>query len=121
MRAWPLMLLLLAAAGPVPVAAQTTGSELPDIGTPASQALSLADEYKIGLMIVRQLREAGQIIEDPEINEYLHALGMRLASQAHDGAHRFTFFAVRRCDHRGWGLGSASLAVAITAPGWSSC
>ncbi len=95
MRAWPLILLLLAAAGPAPAAAQTTGSELPDIGNPASQALSLADEYKIGLMIVRQLRETGQIIEDPEINEYLQSLGMRLASQAHEGAHRFTFFAVR--------------------------
>jgi len=94
MRAWPLILLLLA-AGTAPARAQTTGSELPDIGTPASQALSLEDEYKIGLMIVRQLREAGQIVEDPEINEYLQALGMRLASQAHEGAHRFTFFAVR--------------------------
>ena len=75
--------------------AQTTGSELPDIGTPASTTLSLADEYKIGLMIVRSLRESGQIVEDPEINEYLQSLGMRLASQAHEGAHRFTFFAVR--------------------------
>jgi len=96
MRAWALTLLLLAAcAGSVPAAAQSTGSELPDIGTPASQALSLADEYKIGLMIVRQLRESGQIVEDPEINEYLQSVGMRLASQAHEGAHRFTFFAVR--------------------------
>ena len=46
-------------------------------------------------MIVRSLRDAGQIVEDPEINEYLQAIGMRLASQAHEGAHRFTFFAVR--------------------------
>ncbi len=97
MRAPTTALILLLAAG-LPAArahAQTTGSELPDIGTPASTTLSLADEYKIGLMIVRQLREAGQIIDDPEINEYLHALGMRLSSQAHEGAHRFTFFAVR--------------------------
>jgi predicted Zn-dependent protease len=95
MRALSAVLILQLAAG-LPVAgAQTTGSELPDIGTPASTTLSLADEYKIGLMIVRQLRESGQIIEDPEINEYLQAIGMRLASQAHEGAHRFTFFAVR--------------------------
>ncbi len=46
-------------------------------------------------MIVRSLRDAGQIVDDPEINEYLQSLGMRLASQAHEGAHRFTFFAVR--------------------------
>ena len=95
MRAVTAVLTLQLAAG-LPLAdAQVSGSALPDIGTPASTTLSLADEYKIGLMIVRQLREAGQIIEDPEINEYLQSVGMRLASQAHEGAHRFTFFAVR--------------------------
>ena len=95
MRVPTTILILQLAAGLPVAAAQTTGSELPDIGTPASTTLSLADEYKIGLMIVRQLRAAGQIVEDPEINEYLQSLGMRLASQAHEGAHRFTFFAVR--------------------------
>ncbi len=95
MRVVTAVLILQLAAGAPPAGAQATGSGLPDIGTPASTTLSLADEYKIGLMIVRQLRESGQIIEDPEINEYLQAVGMRLASQAHEGAHRFTFFAVR--------------------------
>jgi predicted Zn-dependent protease len=95
MRAVTAVLMLQLAAGLPEAGAQATGSALPDIGTPASTTLSLADEYKIGLMIVRQLREAGQIIEDPEINEYLQSVGMRLASQAHEGAHRFTFFAVR--------------------------
>ena len=92
MRALTAVLLLLLAA---PALAQTTGSELPDIGNPANTTLSLEDEYKIGLMILRQLRESGQVVEDPEINEYLQGLGMRLSSQAHEGAHRFTFFAVR--------------------------
>jgi predicted Zn-dependent protease len=95
MRAWPLILMLQFAGGLPVAAAQANRSELPDIGTPASATLSLEDEYKIGLMIVRSLRESGQIVEDPEINEYLQAIGMRLASQAHEGAHRFTFFAVR--------------------------
>jgi predicted Zn-dependent protease len=95
MRALALALILQLAAGVPASLAQAAGSELPDIGTPASTTLSLADEYKIGLMIVRQLREAGQIIDDPEINEYLQSVGMRLSSQAHEGAHRFTFFAVR--------------------------
>ena len=94
MRAWLLILMLQFAVG-VPLAAAQATADLPDIGTPASTTLSLADEYKIGLMIVRSLRDAGQIVEDPEINEYLQSIGMRLASQAHEGAHRFTFFAVR--------------------------
>ncbi len=77
------------------VQAQVHDGDLPDIGTPANTTLSLADEYKIGLMIVRSLRDAGQVIEDPEINEYLQSLGMKLASNAHEGAYRFTFFAVK--------------------------
>jgi predicted Zn-dependent protease len=77
------------------VQAQVHDGDLPDIGTPANTSLSLADEYKIGLMIVRSLRDAGQVIEDPEINEYLQSLGMKLASNAHEGAYRFTFFAVK--------------------------
>jgi len=92
MRPLTVFLLVLLA---LPAPAQTTDSDLPDIGNPASTVLSVQDEYKIGLMILRQLREAGQVIEDPEINEYLQGLGMRLASQAHEGARRFTFFAVR--------------------------
>lgn len=95
MRA-PAILLSLLLAGQVPTAvAQAPGSDLPDIGTPASTTLSLIDEYKIGLMIVRSLRDAGQIVEDPEVTEYLQSLGMRLSSNAHEGAHRFTFFAIK--------------------------
>ncbi len=67
MRALIAVVSLQITFGSAPAAAQATGSDLPDIGTPASTTLSLADEYKIGLMIVRSLRDAGQIIDDPEI------------------------------------------------------
>ena len=95
MRATRILLPLLLTIHGTAVQAQLPGGDLPDIGTPASTTLSLVDEYKIGLMIVRSLRDAGQIVEDPEINEYLQTLGMSLSSNAHEGAHRFTFFAVK--------------------------
>ncbi len=76
------------------------GSELPDIGTPASTTLSLADEYKIGLMIVRSLREAGQIVEDPEINEYLQALGMRLVEPGARGCAPLHFLRRAGLEHQ---------------------
>ena len=95
MRALAVLLSLLIALPAAPVAAETPGGDLPDIGTPASTTLSLIDEYKIGLMVVRSLRESGQIVDDPEVTEYLQSLGLRLASHAHEGAHRFTFFAVK--------------------------
>ena len=88
-----LLVALLVAAQPV--AAQDVRRELPDIGNPASTTLSLSDEYKIGLMILRGLRDAGKVVDDPEVNEYVQALGGRIASYAHEGGHRFTFFVVR--------------------------
>jgi predicted Zn-dependent protease len=76
--------------------AQDVGSDLPDIGSPASSVLSLDDEYRIGLQIVRQLRDEGQVIDDPESTEYLQALGSRIVAQATgDSAQRFQFFFVR--------------------------
>jgi predicted Zn-dependent protease len=83
--------LLSVAAG-----AQTdTADDLPDIGSPAQTMLTLEDEYQIGRMVVRGLRDQDQILEDPEVAEYLQTLGSRLSSEAHDGVQKFTFFTVR--------------------------
>jgi predicted Zn-dependent protease len=88
--------LLLALELPLQAMAQSTGNDLPDIGSPASSTLSLDDEYRIGLQVMRQLRDEGQILEDPEATEYLQALGSRLVAQATgDSAQRFSFFFVR--------------------------
>jgi predicted Zn-dependent protease len=72
-----------------------TGTELPDMGNPVDAILTQGDEYRIGLTVLRQLREQGQILEDPEISEYIQALGTRIAAQATDEGQRFTFFVVR--------------------------
>jgi predicted Zn-dependent protease len=78
------------------LAQSSAGNDLPDIGSPASSTLTLDDEYRIGLQVVRQLRDEGQIIEDPEATEYLQALGSRIVAQATgDSAQRFSFFFVR--------------------------
>ncbi len=69
--------------------------DLPDIGSAADQVWSQDDEYRIGLMIVKGLRDAGQIEEDPEIAEYVQTLGERLSSHAHEGDQRFQFFVVK--------------------------
>src|SRR5512134_1018321 len=92
-----LLSLMLALELPLQALAQAnTGNDLPDIGSPASSTLSLDDEYRIGLQVMRQLRDEGQIIEDPEATEYLQALGSRIVAQASgDSAQRFSFFFVR--------------------------
>jgi predicted Zn-dependent protease len=75
--------------------AGNTGDDLPDIGSPAQAMLTLEDERQIGRMIVRGLRDSDQILEDPEVSEYIQSVGGKLSSQAHDGTQRFTFFTVR--------------------------
>lgn len=86
--------LMVCCALASPALAQT-GSDLPDMGNPVDAILTQGDEYRIGLTVLRQLREQGQILEDPEISEYIQALGTRIAAQATDEGQRFTFFVVR--------------------------
>ena len=80
---------------PAPLAAQAVQDQLPDMGTAAQATLSIEDEYRIGRMVMRGLRESGRILEDPELGEYLQSLGLRLSSLAHDGNRNFSFFLVR--------------------------
>ena len=79
---------------PAPLLAQDTQDQLPEMGNAAQSTLSLEDEYRIGRMVMRNLRESGGVLEDPETTEYLQSLGLRLSSQAHDGNRDFSFFLV---------------------------
>ncbi len=80
-------------SGAGPLMAQT--ANLPDIGSPADSVFSKNEERQIGRMVLRGLRDAGQLLDDPEINEYIQATGHRLAGHAHDGGYEFNFFVVR--------------------------
>jgi predicted Zn-dependent protease len=75
--------------------AQSVQDQLPEMGTAAQATLSLEDEYRIGRMVMRGLRDSGAIMEDPEVSEYMQSLGLRLSSLAHDGNRNFNFFLVR--------------------------
>lgn len=91
MRRFAVLLLSLATT----LANAQSASELPDIGNPAGAVITESDEYRIGKMIVRGLRDEGVVIDDPEVNEYLQAIGSRLAAQTPEGGRPFQFFAVR--------------------------
>ena len=67
---------------------------LPDMGSPADAILNKSTEAQIGRMIMRDIRNSGQVVEDPLITEYLNAIGSRIAAQPNQGDHQFTFFAV---------------------------
>lgn len=68
--------------------------DLPDFGTPADAALSQDKEQQLGRSVMLQLRNAGVVVEDPELTEYIRTLGAKLASHANNGQFVFDFFVV---------------------------
>lgn len=69
--------------------------DLPDLGSPATAAVSLDDEYRAGLGWFSQIRSTGQIIEDPEISDYIQQIGHSLSSHAEEGQHQFYYFVLK--------------------------
>lgn len=69
-------------------------SSLPDLGDSSQVALSPAQERKVGETIIRQIRAQGGYLDDPEVSDYLNALGYRLQVAADDAKQDFEFFAV---------------------------
>ncbi|MEO8444642.1 MAG: M48 family metalloprotease [Gammaproteobacteria bacterium] len=79
---------------PPTVPAAATGDDLPDIGSPANAVLSRETELQIGRSIYRSLVDTDRVMNDPEVQEYVQDIGLKLAAQAQDGDFRFRFFVV---------------------------
>ncbi|HUL48281.1 MAG TPA: M48 family metalloprotease [Steroidobacteraceae bacterium] len=73
----------------------TTGSNLPDLGSPAETYLSKTDEFRLGAMVAKELRDQNLLIEDPEVSEYINDIGKRLASQSEMGGEYFHYFVIK--------------------------
>jgi beta-barrel assembly-enhancing protease len=107
MRSLPLLLATallsgatLVAAEPAPsgqplLNAPPAGSDLPDMGSPAAAVLSQSDEYRLGAMVAKELRDQNALLEDPEISEYINSVGLRLASQSAEGGRNFQYFVIK--------------------------
>jgi len=67
---------------------------LPDIGDSAGAVLSPDQERRIGIEFLRRIRLDFQLIEDPEVNEYIRSLGNRLAENSDNPSQHFTFFVI---------------------------
>jgi predicted Zn-dependent protease len=88
-RATAKLILMLTAT---PVAAQ--GPNLPDFGSPVDAVISKSQEEQLGRQVVAQLRSAGGILEDPQLQEYIQSIGSQLVGHANDGSQSFYFFVV---------------------------
>ncbi|MDE2345044.1 MAG: M48 family metallopeptidase [Gammaproteobacteria bacterium] len=67
---------------------------LPQIGMAGANVLSPQQEYQIGVQIMNQARQAGVIVNDPLIHEYIDNLGHELSSHSDDPTLHFEYFVV---------------------------
>ena len=110
-RALVAVLIFVLAALPPVTLAQTSQDQLPEMGTAAQKALSLEDENQIGRMVMRNLRESGMLLDDPEVHEYVQSLGLRMSSLAQDGNRNFNFFVIRDSAINAFALPGAYVGV----------
>ncbi|MCP5195597.1 MAG: M48 family metallopeptidase [Gammaproteobacteria bacterium] len=68
---------------------------LPDIGDPSSAYFGADDEQKLGLEIMRKLRDRGAVMDDAQLNQYLDSVGQGIANYADQNGAPYTFFMVR--------------------------
>ena len=78
-----------------PIASSAQSIRLPDIGDPSQAEFGSDEERKMGLDIMRRLRERGAVMDDVQLNEYLHSIGQGIATYADQNGAPFTFFMVR--------------------------
>ncbi len=69
--------------------------DLPDLGSPATAAVSLEEEFQVGQSWARQMRAQGLVLEDPEVTDYIQQLGHSLSSHAEEGQHQFNYAVIR--------------------------
>lgn len=89
-----LTLVLLLSIAPTP-SAQAQAVLLPDIGDPSSVYFAADEERKLGLEIMRRLRDRGVLVDDVQLNQYLNAIGQRIVTYAEQRGTPYTFFMVR--------------------------
>lgn len=79
---------------------QTGGSDfnLPQIGEAGADVVSVQEEYAIGVQIIDELRDSGAILDDPQLQQYIHDIGMRLASHSDNPSLHFAYYVIDEDD-----------------------
>jgi predicted Zn-dependent protease len=77
-----------------PAVASDTAS-LPSLGRAGGGAITVSDEYQLGLQIMREIRREGALFDDPLLRDYLQSIGHRISSNSEDPELPFYFFPVR--------------------------
>lgn len=91
--------------------AQAKDLELPDIGRSASAGISEREEYYYSLSVLRELRNAGILIEDPQVEEYFRTLGTRLTEASSKPDENFRFVVLNDPEFNAFAVPGGLIAV----------
>lgn len=89
-----IVIALLAVASGSLGSIQAADIALPEIGDSAGTLISPQQEYRIGQAFFWRLQQSVDLIDDPEVNSYLQAVGYRLVANSDAPSLPFTFFMV---------------------------
>ena len=68
--------------------------ELPDLGNPSSQTLSLAEEQALGVQFMQIVWQMLPVNTDPIVESYIQNLGQRLVAHSPSHGRQFAFFVI---------------------------
>lgn len=105
------LLLLGGASADSALATDTGDYNLPDLGQPADNAMTPAEETRLGAQVVAQLHAQHQIIDDPELSDYLNSVGRRLARHTDRPANSFHFYVIDTDDINAFALPGGYIGV----------
>ena len=88
------LLVFLAGLFAAPAFAETTTLDLPSIGDSTGSIFSPEYERRLGQAFLNHVRKQADIIEDPEIETYVHSVGYRLVANSDNNTQAFTFFVI---------------------------
>lgn len=85
--------------------------ELPDIGLSASASIPEEDENQYARQLLRAMRNAGVLVEDPLLEEYLRTTAIRLAEVSEKPEQRYIFVMLRNRELNAFATPGGLIAV----------
>ncbi|QDQ27628.1 M48 family metallopeptidase [Chitinimonas arctica] len=106
LRPRPLVAAMLAV-----LAMSVPANELPDLGDSAVGDLPLHEERRIADEASREIRRSGDVLDDPEVDDYLQRLGYKLVAASNDNRINFRFFPIRDGDINAWAIPGGVIGI----------
>jgi beta-barrel assembly-enhancing protease len=85
--------------------------KLPDFGRSANAGVSEREEYYYGLSVLREMRNAGVILDDPQVEEYFRTLGARLSEASEKPDENFSYAVLKNDDFNAFAVPGGVIGV----------